>query len=237
MWTPMNAIPYRTALIIGAGAGISASLARALTNEGIKVGLVARDADKLASQAAAIGALAFAADAADPAAMAALFDQVDSRLGEPDIVIYNPSARAHGSVAEIDPEAVRKALAITAFGGFLAVQQAARRMLPKRLGAILLTGASASIKGFANSAAFAMGKFALRGLAQSAARELGPQGIHVAHFIIDGAVRSALRPNPADRPDSTLSADGIAQIYLGVLRQPRDAWSLEVDVRPWVETF
>ncbi len=132
---------------------------------------------------------------------------------------------------------VRDAIAVTAFGGFLAAQQAARRMIPKGYGAILLTGASASIKGFALSSAFAMGKFALRGLAQSAARELGPKGIHVAHFIIDGPVRSAARPDPSQRPDSTLSPDGIAQTYWRILQQPRDAWSFEVDLRPWVESF
>jgi NAD(P)-dependent dehydrogenase (short-subunit alcohol dehydrogenase family) len=109
--------------------------------------------------------------------------------------------------------------------------------VPKGQGAILLTGASASVKGYARSAAFAMGKFALRGLAQSAARELGPRGVHVAHFNIDGGVRSARRPDPTERPDSTLSPDGIAQTYLDVLRQPRNAWSLEVELRPWVETF
>jgi NAD(P)-dependent dehydrogenase (short-subunit alcohol dehydrogenase family) len=233
----MNRTPYRTALIIGAGAGISASLDKILANEGIRVGLVARDAKKLERRASESGALTFSADASDPSAVARLFEQVDDRLGEPDIVIYNPSARAHGSVADIDPEAVRQALSVTAFGGFLAVQQAARRMIPKEFGAILLTGASASVKGFPLSAAFAMGKFALRGLAQSAARELGPRGIHVAHFIIDGAVRSAARPNPVDRPDSTLSPDGVAQAYLNVLMQPRDAWSHEVDMRPWRENF
>jgi NAD(P)-dependent dehydrogenase (short-subunit alcohol dehydrogenase family) len=158
-------------------------------------------------------------------------------LGEPDIVIYNPSQRAPGPVAEIDPEAVRRAIEVSAFGGFLATQQAARRMLKHGHGAILLTGASASVKGFPLSAAFAMGKFALRGLAQSAARELGPKGIHVAHFVIDGGVRSAVRPDPADRPDSFLSPDSIAQTYLDVLRQPRDAWSQEIELRPWVEKF
>lgn len=233
----MNTTPYRSALIIGAGVGISASLARVLSQEGIKVGLAARDAAKLERLAAETDAVTFSADAADAAAVTRLFEQVDDRLGEPDIVVYNPSARVHGSVAEIDPEAVRKALSITAFGGFLAVQQAARRMIPKGFGAILLTGASASVKGFPLSSAFAMGKFALRGLAQSAARELGPRGIHVAHFIIDGAVRSAVRPDPSDRPDSTLSSDGVAKTYLDVLKQPRDAWSLEVELRPWVETF
>jgi NAD(P)-dependent dehydrogenase (short-subunit alcohol dehydrogenase family) len=233
----MASAPYRTALIIGAGVGISASLARLLAREGLKVGLVGRDAKKLAGLAAATGARAFSAQASNPTSVAQLFQQVDEQLGEPDVVVYNPSARAHGSVAEIDPEAVRQAMEITAFGGFLAVQQAARRMIRKGYGAIFLTGASASIKGFPLSSAFAMGKFALRGLAQSAARELGPKGIHVAHFVIDGAVRSAVRPESPDRPDSMLSPDGIAQTYWNVLQQSRDAWSLEVELRPWVETF
>jgi NAD(P)-dependent dehydrogenase (short-subunit alcohol dehydrogenase family) len=233
----MSSLPYRTALIIGAGPGISASLARQLTAEGLKVGLAARDTAKLADIMAATGASAFAADATDPAGVAALFRSMDERLGEPDVVIYNASARVPGPLAELDPEAVRQSLHVSAFGGFLAVQQAAKRMVPKGQGAILLTGASASVKGFARSAAFAMGKFALRGLAQSAARELGPKGIHVAHFNIDGGVRSARRPDPEDRPDSTLSPEGIAQTYLDILRQPRNAWSLEVELRPWVETF
>ena len=233
----MMEIPYRTALIVGTGSGISASVARALTAAGLKVGLAARNIDKLAELAGAIGATTFTADAADPAAVARLFADADRRLGQPDVVLFNASARAPGSIAEIDPEAVRKAVEISAFGGFLTVREAARRMIPQGKGAILLTGASASIKGYKLSAAFAMGKFALRGLAQSAARELGPQGIHVAHFIIDGGVRSARRPDPPDRPDSTLDPDGIAQAYLDVLRQPRSAWSLEIDLRPWVETF
>jgi NAD(P)-dependent dehydrogenase (short-subunit alcohol dehydrogenase family) len=233
----MASLPYRTALIIGAGPGISASLARQLTAAGLSVGLVARDTAKLAPLVAETGATAFAANATDPAAIAALFQDVDKRLGEADVVIYNASVRVPGPLAELDPEAVRQALEVSAFGGFLAAQQAAKRMVPKGFGAILLTGASASVKGFARSAAFAMGKFALRGLAQSAARELGPQGIHVAHFNIDGGVRSARRPDPDDRPDSTLSPDGIAQTYLDILRQPRNAWSLEVELRPWVENF
>jgi len=233
----MTELPYRTALIVGAGAGISASVARALTAAGLKLGLAARNIDKLAPLAAETGAECFAADASDPAAVAQLFEEADARLGSPDVVLYNASARAPGSVAEIDPEAVRKALEISAFGAFLTVQQAARRMVPQGHGAILLTGASASVKGFPLSAAFAMGKFALRGLAQSTARELGPKGIHVAHFVIDGGVRSARRPDPPNRPDSTLDPDAIAQTYLDVLRQPRSAWSLEVEMRPWVETF
>jgi NAD(P)-dependent dehydrogenase (short-subunit alcohol dehydrogenase family) len=233
----MTTIPYRTALIVGAGPGISASVARGLAAAGLKVGLAARNIDKLAPLAGEIGAERFTVDAVDPAAVAQLFEAADARIGVPDVVLYNASARAPGPIAEIDPEAARKAIEISAYGGFLVVQQAVRRMLPKGHGAILLTGASASVKGYPRSAIFAMGKFALRGLAQSVAREIGPQGIHVAHFVIDGGVRSARRPDPADRPDSTLDPDAIAQTYLEVLRQPRSAWSLEVELRPWVETF
>jgi len=230
-------IPYRIALIIGAGSGISASVARGLASAGLQVGLAARNVEKLAPLAAETRAQTFAVDASDPAAVARLFDESDRRLGEPDVVLYNASARAHGPIAELDPEAVRRAVEISAFGGFLVVQQAARRMIPHGRGAILLTGASASVKGYPHSAAFAMGKFALRGLAQSTARELGPKGIHIAHFVIDGGVRNARRPDPAERPDSTLDPDAIAQTYIEILRQPRSAWSLEVELRPWVETF
>jgi NAD(P)-dependent dehydrogenase (short-subunit alcohol dehydrogenase family) len=233
----MADLPYGKALIVGTGPGISAAVARRLAALGVKVGLAARDTAKLAPLAAETGAVTFAVDASDAGAVAALFDEADKRLGEPDIVLYNASARAHGPIAEIDPAAVERAVAITALGGFHVVQQAARRMTPRGWGAVLLTGATASVKGFALSSAFAMGKFALRGLAQSAARELGPKGIHVAHFVIDGGVRSARRLDPADKPDSTLDPDGIAQTYIDVLRQPRSAWSFEVEVRPWVERF
>jgi NAD(P)-dependent dehydrogenase (short-subunit alcohol dehydrogenase family) len=233
----MSNFGHRTALIVGAGPGISASLARALSRLGVKVGLAARNAGKLQTLADEIGGAAFAADAADPAAVAALFDAATERLGDLDIVVYNAGVRVHGPLAELDPVAVARSLAVTAYGGFLVTQQAARRMTPRGRGAILLTGATASIKGFSHSAAFAMGKFALRGLAQSAARELGPQGIHVAHFVIDGGVRSQLRPEAEDQPDSMLDPDAVAQTYIDVLRQKRSAWSLEVELRPWVERF
>jgi NAD(P)-dependent dehydrogenase (short-subunit alcohol dehydrogenase family) len=233
----MSDFPYRTALIVGVGPGISASVARRLSGLGVKVGLAARDTAKLAELAGDIGATMFSVDASDAKAVAALFEEADKRLGEPDIVLYNASARAHGPIADTDPAAVERAVAISALGGFFVVQQAAKRMAAHGRGAILLTGASASVKGFPLSSAFAMGKFALRGLAQSAARELGPKGIHVAHFVIDGAVRGARRADPEDRPDSTLDPDGIAQTYVEVLRQPRNAWSLEVELRPWVERF
>ena len=233
----MPDFPYRSALIVGAGSGISASLARSLAALGVKISLAARNVQKLDALIQSTGARAFAADAADPKSVADLFDKAAAHVGEPDIVVYNAGARLQGPIAELDPQAVQNAIAVTAFGGFLVTQQAARRMVPRGRGAILLTGATASVKGFAHSAAFAMGKFALRGMAQSAARELGPRGIHVAHFIIDGGVRAAHRPDPADKPDSTLDPDAIAQTYVDVLRQPRSAWSHEIELRPWLERF
>jgi NAD(P)-dependent dehydrogenase (short-subunit alcohol dehydrogenase family) len=233
----MTDIPYSTALIVGTGPGISASVARQLAGAGLKVAVAARDTAKLESLAGQAGIEAFPVDATDPGSVEALFEQVEARIGIPEVVLYNASGRTRGPIVDLDPEAVRQAIAVSAFGGFLVTQQAARRLVPRGRGAILLTGATASVKGFPQSSAFAIGKFGLRGLAQSAARELGPSGIHVAHFVIDGAVRSASRPDPAERPDSTLDPDAIAQSYLDVLRQPRSAWSWEIELRPWVETF
>lgn len=237
MDNPGTDFPYRTALIVGAGPGVSASLARHFAALGLKVGLVARDTGKLAPLSAETAAIAFAADASDPQAVAALFREVDERLGEPDIVVYNAGARLRGAITDLDPALVEKAIAVNAFGGFLVVQQAAKRMTPHGRGAILLTGATASIKGFPLSAAFAMGKFALRALAQSAARELSPKGIHVVHVIIDGVVRGAHHPDPPDNPDSALDPDAIALTSINLLRQPRSAWTHEIEVRPWVESF
>jgi NAD(P)-dependent dehydrogenase (short-subunit alcohol dehydrogenase family) len=233
----MTDFPYRTALIVGAGSGVSASVARRLAAQGVKVGLAARNIQKLDALCAETGALAFAADASDARSVAEIFAQADARLGEPEIVLFNASARLRGPLVDLDPKDVASVLGAAALGGFHVAQQAARRMIPRGRGALLFTGATASLKGYALSSAFAMSKFALRGLAQSAARELGPKGIHVAHFILDGAVRSPRWPEPADRPDSTLDPDAIAQCYLDALRQPRSAWSFEIDLRPWVETF
>jgi NAD(P)-dependent dehydrogenase (short-subunit alcohol dehydrogenase family) len=228
---------HHSALIVGSGPGLSASLARLFAREGMRVALAARNTDKLASLAAETKAATFACDATDTAQVARLFQDVERAIGVPDVVVYNASARARGSVAELAPADVQRAIQVSAFGGFLVSQEAARRMLPRGHGAILLTGASASVKGYALSAPFAMGKFALRGLAQSMARELAPKGIHVAHFVIDGGIRSAARADPANNPDSLLDPDAIATSYLHVLRQPRSAWTWEVELRPWVETF
>jgi NAD(P)-dependent dehydrogenase (short-subunit alcohol dehydrogenase family) len=228
---------YHTALIVGAGAGLSASLARLFAHDGLKVALAARSVDDLAALCTETGARAFACDATQGAEVEALFGAVEQAFGAPDVVVYNASFRTRGPFVELTPADVEKCLAVTAFGGFLVAQAAARRMLLQGRGAILFTGASASIKGYAQSAPFAMGKFALRGLAQAMARELAPQGIHVAHFVIDGGIASARRPVPADKPDSLLDPDAIAESYRHILMQPRSAWSHEVELRPFVERF
>ncbi len=224
-------------LIVGAGQGLSASLARVFARDGAKVGLAARTAGKLAALADETRAKVFECDAGNPEEVAELFKAASAMLGEPDVVVYNPSARVPGPVTDLDPAAVLRPLTVSAFGGFLVGQAAARRMLPRGSGCILFTGASASVKGYPQSAAFAMGKFALRGLAQSMARELAPKGIHVAHFVIDGGIRSAARADPAHSPDSMLDPDQIAETYLHVARQHRSSWTWEVELRPWVERF
>ena len=227
-----------TALIVGAGSGLSAALARLFAKEGMQVALAARNADKLAPLAAETSARAFTCDASSPKDVSALFKSVGDAVGPPDLVVYNPSARAPGGVAELEPDAVLKALLITCYGGFLVGQQAAKVMLEKGHGSILFTGASASVKGFPRSAAFAMGKFGLRGLAQSMARELQPKNIHVAHFVIDGGIRRADDPRGNERgPDGLLEPEAIAMTYLQVHRQHRSAWTSEVELRPWVEKF
>jgi NAD(P)-dependent dehydrogenase (short-subunit alcohol dehydrogenase family) len=230
----------KTALIVGTGSGISAAFARALKAEGYAVALAARNAGKLAALAQETGAVALAADAAEAESVAGLFAEVDRRFGRLDVVLYNASYRTRGPFLDLVPAEVAKSLEVSAFGGFLVAQEAARRMVAQGEGAILFTGASASVKGYAQSAPFAMGKFALRGLAQSMARELQPKGIHVAHFVIDGGVRNPERgrtePTGA-APDGFLDPAAIAATYMATLKQPRSAWSLEVELRPWVERF
>ena len=228
---------YENALIVGAGAGLSASLARLLARKGLRVALAARDTGKLAALCRETRARAFTCDAAQPDQVARVFEQMDNETGAPDVVVYNPSARARGPFVDLVPADVEHSMAVTAMGAFLVAQQAVRRMLPKKHGAILFTGASASVKGYAQSAPFAMGKFAVRGLAQSMAREVAPQGIHVAHFVIDGGIRNPGREEPVDKPDSLLDPDAIAMSYWNILEQPRSAWTWELELRPWTERF
>jgi NAD(P)-dependent dehydrogenase (short-subunit alcohol dehydrogenase family) len=222
-----------TALIVGAGAGLSASLARRAARDGMRVALAARNTEKLAPLVAETGASAYACDVTDRQAVEALFDAVARDLGPPDLVVFNPSARQRGPFLELDPEGVERAIAVTAFGGFLVAQAAVRAMLPRGSGSILFTGASASVKGYAQSAPFAMGKFALRGLAQSMARELAPKGIHVGHVVIDGGIG----PAGVDPAEGRLDPDAIAESYFHLHRQPRSVWTWEIEVRPWTEKF
>lgn len=233
----MSSLEHQSALIVGAGSGLSAAIARAFAGTGMTIALAARTTDDLAPLVDEIGAKAFTCDSTSRADVRKLFAEMDAQVGTPDAVVYNASYRVRGPFIDLDPAEVEKSIAVSVFGAFLVAQEAARRILPRGRGALLFTGASASVKGYPQSAPFAMGKFALRGLAQSLARELGPRGIHVAHVVIDGAIRSARRTEPIDKPDSLLDPDAIAATYVHLLRQPRNAWSWEVEVRPWVEPF
>jgi NAD(P)-dependent dehydrogenase (short-subunit alcohol dehydrogenase family) len=221
----------QTALIVGAGSGLSASLARLLEQEGWRVALAARNPEKLQG-------FSLRCDATDAAQVEDTFKAVEAKWGLPDLVVYNASFRTRGPFVELKAEDVRKTIEVSAYAGFLVAQAAAKRMLPRGSGAIFFTGASASVKGYPQSAPFAMGKFALRGLAQSLARELAPKNIHVAHFVIDGGIRTAGDPRAPDRgEDGMLLPDEIAKSYLQVYRQHRSAWSWELELRPWLEKF
>lgn len=224
-----------TILIVGAGAGLSASVARRFAKEGAQIALAARNTEKLGGLAAELNARSYACDVTDRAAVDALVAQVTQDLGVPDVVLFNASGRQRGPFTELDPEAVKQALLVSCYGGYLVCNAVVPAMLERGSGTILLTGASASVKGYPRSAPFAMGKFGLRGLAQSLARELQPEGIHVAHFVIDGGIRSSARPD--DGRDALLDPDAIAETYFQVARQHRSAWTWEVELRPWVETF
>ena len=226
--------PNPLALIVGAGSGLSASLARKCAAAGMRVALAARNVGKLDALATETKARAIACDAANPQQVAELFGSIDA----PDLVVYNPSYRVRGPFLQLDPAEVLRTLTVTAYGGLLVAQEALKRMVPRGHGALFFTGASASVKGYAESAPFAMGKFALRGLAQSLAREFGPKNIHIAHFIIDGGIGKASDPRAAARgADGMLDPDAIAQTYMDTYRQHRSAWAFEVDLRPWVEKF
>jgi NAD(P)-dependent dehydrogenase (short-subunit alcohol dehydrogenase family) len=226
------------ALIVGAGAGLSAALARRCATDGMEVVLAARDTAKLAALARETGASPVACDATRAEDVERLFAAIDAGGDRLDLVVYNASGRARGPVVELDPAAVEAAIRVTAFAGFLVAQQAALRMTKQGRGTILFTGASASVKGYPRSSSFAMGKFALRGLAQSLARELQPQNIHVGHIVIDGGIRRGGDPRANERgPDGLLDPDAIADTYLHLHRQNRSAWAWEIELRPWVENF
>lgn len=228
-----------SALIVGAGPGLSASLARLCAKDGMKVAIAARTTDKLADLAAETGAEVHQCDAGDIDSVAALFEATDKTIGTPNLVVYNPSARVRGPITELDPAATRDAINITCFGAFLVAQQAATRMLERGSGSIFFSGASAGVKGYPQSSVFAMGKFGLRGLAQSLARELQPQNIHVAHFVIDGGIlQGPGDTRAAERgEDAMLLPDEIAKDYLHVHRQHRSSWTWEIELRPWLEKF
>ncbi|MGY8956800.1 MAG: SDR family NAD(P)-dependent oxidoreductase [Alphaproteobacteria bacterium] len=227
------------ALIVGAGEGLSASLARLCAKQGMQVAVAARNPNKLAALCAETGATAYACDVIDETSVDAVFDAVVAEMGVPNLVVYNPSARVRGPIDEIDRDAVKNAVLITCYGGFVVGQKAAQLMLERGNGSILFTGASASVKGYPNSSAFAIGKFGLRGLAQSMARELQPKGLHIGHFVIDGGI---VKKSGDDRAsgrgeDGMLDPDAIAESYLQVHGQHRSAWSWEIELRPWVEKF
>jgi NAD(P)-dependent dehydrogenase (short-subunit alcohol dehydrogenase family) len=221
----------RVALIVGTGPGISAAFGESLIADGYQVALAARDPGKLQPLAARMGAAPFQADASSTDSLVKLFQDVDRALGEPEVVLFNPSARIRGDLLSLDIDAAAAAMRTTAIGALVTAQEAARRMLPRRSGSIFFTGATAGVKGFARSSVFAMGKFAVRGLAQSLARELGPAGIHVVHFVIDGAVVQG------SREAGVFSPRAIADSYMAALRQPPGAWSWELELRSHNEPF
>ena len=228
-------------LIVGAGAGLSASIARRFQAGGLAVSLAARNTDKLTELVSETGADVYQCDASQPEQVDVLFANLDkSAAGAPDVVVYNPSFRVRGPFTELDPDEVYRTLMVTGYGGFLVARQASIRMSKAGTGVIIFTGASASVKGYAMSAPFAMGKFALRGLAQSMARELQPKGVHVTHVNIDGGIRSEARPERHDasgRPDKMLDPDAIADTYWHLANQHRSAWTQETELRPWLENF
>jgi hypothetical protein len=234
----MTEIPYRSALIIGAGPGISGSLARLLRAAGIPVVVAARQIDRLTALAAETGAVALPVDASDAGQVERLFAETEARIGAPEIVVYNASGRVRGPIAELDPVEVEKALAVSALGAFYAVRQAAQPHGPGRQGR---DPAHRRHRG-------GQGLRALRALRDGQVRPARPGAERRARAGAAGhpcrpyrrrwrRARRAHRPDPADRPDSTLDPDAVAQCYVDLLRQHRSAWSWEIEVRPWVEKF
>ncbi len=237
-----EALMSQTAVVVGVGPGLGAALVRKFAAAGMQVIAAARHIDRLRGLPDEAGAEAVrlaACDATDPGAIARLFEELRRDEAELAIAVFNAGSFAPAQVVDIEPADFERCWRVGAFGGFLVGQAAARLMLSQGHGTIIFTGATASLRGGAGFANLASPKFALRALAQSMARELGPQGIHVAHVIIDGQIRS---PRYAQRlaergPDSLLDPDAIAEVYLDLHRQHRSAWTQELDLRPWVERF
>ena len=220
-------------LIVGAGPGLSTSLARLCASKNMKVFLASRNIEKLKNLKNEIKAEICQCDSSNIESVSNLFKETDRSIGIPNLVIYNASSRPkRESVIDLDPEETQKAINITCFGAFLVAQEAAKRMIKKKSGSIFFTGATAGVKGFANSSAFAMGKFGLRGLAQSLARELHPKGIHIAHFIIDGGIGKKSSNNY-----QMINPDEIAKTYLQFHHQDKNAWSWEIEIRTSEEKF
>ena len=237
-------MPEEIALIVGAGKGLSASLARLFHSEGMKVILAARNTEKLKTIASETKATLFKCDGSDIDQVENMFKQIDELHDHIDLVVYNPSDRVPGFITEIDPFAAKKAIEITSFGAFLVARQAAKRMTQAGKGTILFTGATAGVKGFPLSSVFAMGKFALRGLAQALARELHPLNIHVGHFVIDGRILTLKRweeiggtKDNLEDTEQLLHPDEIAKIYLQFHRHHKSTWSWEIELRPKDEGF
>ncbi len=219
-------------LIIGVGSGLSASLARLCSKNNMTVVLAARNIDKLKELQDETKATSHQCDSSSIKSVSNLFLELDKTIGTPNLVIYNAAARVRGGITELDPIKTQEAINITCFGAFLVAQEAAKRMLNKNSGSIFFTGATAGVKGFANSSVFAMGKFGLRGLAQSLARELHPQNIHIGHFVIDGGIGYG-----SHGEYEMLNPDEIAKTYLNIHNQDKSAWSWEVELRTWKEKF
>ena len=222
----------KAVLIVGAGSGLSASLARAFNSKGMKILLAARNIDKLDSLKKEIDALVFKCDSTENKSVQNLFLQTDSIIGTPEIVIYNPSLRIVKPFIEYDHDEMLQSIKVNSYGAFLVAHESVKRMLKIGKGNIFFTGSSASVKGFAKSASFAMGKFGLRGLAQSLARELHPQNIHIGHFVIDGGIGKEPVGNY-----QMIHPDEIAKQYLNFYLQDKKAWSWEIEIRTNTEKF
>jgi NAD(P)-dependent dehydrogenase (short-subunit alcohol dehydrogenase family) len=226
------------ALVVGAGPGLGMALSRRFAEGGFTVAIASRDRARLDADAG--GSIhAYTCDAGDAASVAQLYDAIARDHGDPSLVVYNASAMVRGSVLDLDPAEVERVWRISCLGALLVGQQAARRMVANGRGTILFTGATAALRGGANFAGFAIGKFGQRALAQSMARDLGPKGIHVAHVIVDGLIAAARNKawQAEHGPDSALDPAAIAEAYWQLHLQPKSAWTQELDLRPWVEKF